>query len=395
MRPYTLEDIIQPYKKYPKVIQNAILLAHTHPAFLALTRSTRKVLYALLTRASQHDGTLPIKARVDRLAAEAGVSEKTVQRAIASFREIGWLSQAEHRSEFGLFSSRQYCFSPALCELVRLPLTRSTDASLPQETKMSAGAIYVDLTFKEDQRKISVQQFKGKPVDLPDTLRNASQQFAIRATGIAKLRGIARAAGHELEHIIAVARSYLEKAGATGNRAYRYLESMALRPADYAGRVLQNERLAAARTKANEEQSEAERCRNKRFTGPAGLVVRVFDNAAEMSRDGVYSTIPYADLPRVYAMVKAGILKEAEPGRPLPFPAGHIAAARHDSGKQVKYASANRPAGGLLPQSTRSSDRPANSHLAHLARLRSIVGLGKRNGMSMDTSASEAAVGPA
>jgi hypothetical protein len=68
VRPHTLEEIIQPHKKYPKTIQNAILLAHTQPTFLALTKCTRKVLYALLTRACQHDGGRPIKARIDRLA---------------------------------------------------------------------------------------------------------------------------------------------------------------------------------------------------------------------------------------------------------------------------------------------------------------------------------------
>jgi hypothetical protein len=366
VRPYTLEEIIQPYQKYPKTIQDAILLAHTHPAFLALTKATRKVLYALLTRACQHDGRQPIKARIDRLALEAAVSDKTVQRAITLFREIGWLEHAERRSEYGLFCSRVYQFSPALCALVKLPLRRQEAETLPQETKMSDGAVYVDLTFKEDQHQISLKNRQGQPVDLPDALQRASDEFAIRPTGVAKLRGLARAAGHDLAHIVTVARQYLQRAGATGHRAYRYLERMAAQPAqlvDYAARALQVARLTAVQQQVSAANTIAQRCRNKRFVGPAGLVVRVFDTTAEVVQDGVYRTVPYADLHQIHALVEAGMLREAEPGVANAAPP-----ARPMS---VSGATAGNPAPGAEP-------RPAS----HRARLRAIVDLAKRGAVT-------------
>jgi hypothetical protein len=380
VRPVTLEEVIQPYTKYPKIIQNAILLAHTHPAFLALTRSTRKVLYALLTRASQQDGTQPIKARVDRLAAEAGVSDKTVQRALSFFREIQWMEQVDRRSEFGLFTHRLYRFTPALCDLVRLPVQRR-EGERPAETKMSDGAVYVDLTFKEDQRQISIRKHKGKPVELPPALEDAGTEFSIQPTGIAKLRGIARSAGHELEHIIAVAREYLQRAGATGNRAYRYLERMAGKPSqciDYAARALQARRAAASQAQAVDARTLADRCRNKRFIGPAGLMVRVFENTAEAVQDGVYTSIPYADLHRVHALVQAGTLREAEPGLPAGpglFPKV-IPPTRVGGAKPLQAA----PSCGVPGTGLSEPEKPTSGRASHLACMRAIVGLRKRTG---------------
>ncbi|MDB5772826.1 MAG: hypothetical protein JWM42_3200 [Burkholderia sp.] len=387
MRPYTLEEVIQPYKKYPRTIQNAILLAHTHPAFLTLTKCTRKVLYALLTRACQHDGCRPIKARIDRLALEADVSDKTVQRAIAIFRKIGWVEQANRRSEFGLFCSRQYQFSPALCALVRLPVAQQVGEIGPQETEMSDGAIYIDLTFKEDQRQISIKELKGKPVDLPDALQQASDEFLIRPTGIAKLRGIARSAGHELEHIVTVARQYMHRVSASGNRAYRYLESMAVKPAqlvNYQARASQVERLTVLETQAAHAKTLEGRCQNKRFVGPAGLVVRVFETGAELVQDGIYRTVPYADLPRIYALVEEGTLREADPGMQ---PAANALFNANSKPQPLcvprSLQPASNPNHGIASASCCGTKEKSPVEL-HLARLRALVGLTKKNIMGAD-----------
>lgn len=315
MRAYTLDDVLGPYRGYPKAIQQAILLAHTHPAFLVLTRGTRKVLCALLTRASKDNGMRGMKARVDRLAEEASVSTKTVQRALGALRELGWLAlpDDEGRSEYGVFCSRSYHFTASLCELVRLPCTGQTSAEVTQETKMSDGAVYVDLTFKEDQRKISIEKSKGKPVDLPKELQDAAKEFCIKDTGIALLRGLAHREGHRLESIVAVARAYLRKSGATGHRAFRYLQAMASRPVqlvDYASRAAQAVRLAGESAVRESVQAMEARCRYKQFLGPGGVRVRVFDGTAEVFSNNRYKTVAGKDMEQIFARIRTGWLRE-------------------------------------------------------------------------------------
>ena len=291
MRPYTLDDILSPYRVYPAAIQQAILLAHTQPAFLALTRSSRKVLTALLTRASQFNGVQAMKARIDRLAEEAGVSEKTVQRSIATLASFGWLEIPDRkRSEYGLFCSRVYRFTAAMCDLVGLP---HPDAPLKKnagKTEMSDGAVYVDLSFKEDLREISLQKRKqnpeANPITLPAELK-ALEAFGIKDTGVCKLRGLARQAGHRLEDIVQVARDFLRKGSITGGRAYRYILALIGRSSDYAARALQLKRLGVEHAQKVTVASVEQQCRGKVFRGSNGLIVRFLDSGSIVAeRDG-------------------------------------------------------------------------------------------------------------
>lgn len=287
----------------------------------------RKVLCAMLTRACKTDGAVPIKARIDRLAEEANVSTKTVQRAVQAFRELGWLALHDEsgRSPYGVFCARLYHFTYAFCDLVRLPnaATAAKNASSKnhpsemqmeaEETKLSDGAVYVDLTFKKDQQEISLKKNKGNPVDLPPELQDAAAEFNIRETGIAALRGIAHEAGHSLQTILTVARAYLLKAGVIGHRAYRYLETMASRPSsevDYAARAQQTERISAEMAKRKEQLSMRARCRYKRFMGPGGVSVRFFDGLAEVIINGAVRTVTGPDLDQIFAKIESGWLKE-------------------------------------------------------------------------------------
>jgi hypothetical protein len=314
VRAYTLEDILAPYRGYPKAIQQSILLAHTNPAFLVLTKSMRKVLCALLTRASVRNGRAPLKARTDRLAAEAGVSTKSVQRAIGAFCELGWMALPDttRRAETGVFCSKTYSLTEALCRLIQLPTEEARGDDISPETKMSDGAVYVDLTFKEDQRKTSLEKSKGKPVQLPNELRAAASEFSIRETGIAALRGIAHQTGHRLESILAVARAYLRRTGAAGHRAFRYLQVMALRPkaeVDYDRRAAQLVRLACETQEKQAAKSLEVRCRYQQFVGPGGVRVRVFDGTAEVCINGQYQTVAGKDMAQIYERVRAGWLR--------------------------------------------------------------------------------------
>lgn len=119
----TIEDVVRPYMSYPAVVQQALIRVETHPSLRVLSRSHLKILKALVTRCSKSNGLEPVRARIDRLAQEASVSEKTVQRALALFSKIGWVRQVTcGRSEYGLFCAREYQFSPELCGFLELPV---------------------------------------------------------------------------------------------------------------------------------------------------------------------------------------------------------------------------------------------------------------------------------
>ena len=217
----SVNDIVEPYQHYPIAIQKAILLVETNPRFLGLTKGMKAVLKTLLTRASQDNGTQPIKARLDRVAVQANVSDKTVQRAMAALRDAGWVHQAsEGRSEWGVFTYRLYRFTKELCDLVSLP----TDSKKHRESEMSGGAVYVDLTFKEGHREILAQKRNQNPnptpVNLPDELMPIVA-LGVKDTGVAKLRGAAYAKGHNLADIFVVASKRLSELKATGGRVYR------------------------------------------------------------------------------------------------------------------------------------------------------------------------------
>lgn len=303
MQTPTIESVLAPFRSYPKNIQQAIFRVETHPSFSVLTRSMRKVLKAFLTRASKSDGLAPIKARVDRLAEEADVCTKTVQRTIATLRKLGWLSQmSDGRSDWGVYTFRIYAFSRELCELVALPFAGKKEA---RETDLSDGLIE-DLSFKKDQQEISRKNRKGMPVDLPADLQEIVA-MGVKDTGVAKLRGLAHDAGHKLEDIFTVAKSRLKDLQATGNRVYRYLERMIARRSDYAGRAGQIERCAVLSPAIPEKKEQSDRYRHKRYAGPQGVRVRIFDGIAEVClADGRFVSIAGKDLAQLYRRIDAG-----------------------------------------------------------------------------------------
>ena len=314
---YTLEDVVKPYLHLPSAIQTALVRIETHPVFRSITKSTLLVLKALVSRASATNGTRIILARNDKLADEAKVSVKTVQRALRQFRERNWAAPAsEGRSDWGVFEAKRYRLTPDLCALVQLPTKEKTAAEIAQETEMSDGAIYVDLSLKKDLRKISIENRNGEPPKLPPAVEHVPGETGISATGVCKLLAIAREVGYQLEHVVLVAKPYLAKIGAASpGRAFRYLQAMLTNPkkVDYAGRAAQVDR-------GNEPDEGkvlaaiARRCRFKRFmhATKAGLQVRFFDGVAEVSCDGQFETLAGRQLEPLYADIAKGKLREVE-----------------------------------------------------------------------------------
>jgi hypothetical protein len=313
----TIEDILKPYLQYPTAIQQAILMVDTNPRFLGLTRSMKAVLKTLLTRASKSDGTTPIRARLDTVAMQADVSTKTVQRTVATLDKAGWMTATtEGRTEHGVYTSRRYAFSNALCSIVGLPTKSRLAADLPGETKMSDGPIYVDLSFKKDHQEILSQNRKSNPtanpIVLPKSLRPIVE-MGVKDTGVCKLRGLATAKGYDLADIFTVAKQHLANLKGDSDRIYRYLAAMIDNPkvSNYAARAAQIDRNNGETVAEASAKARRDKYRHKRFTLGNGIIVRVFDGIAEVTRDGTFvSNIAGRDMERVYDDIETGKLKE-------------------------------------------------------------------------------------
>lgn len=313
----TVEDILKPYQQYPTVIQKAILLVETNPRFIGLTRSMKAVLKTLLTRASKSNGTTPIKARLDIVAMQADVSTKTVQRTVATLRTVGWMVPVtDGRSEYGVFTSRRYQFSEELCYIIGLPTKAAKVPVLPRETNLSDGAVYVDLSFKEDHQEILLQNRlqnpKANAISLPPELQPIIA-MGVKDTGVCKLRGMAHAKGHNLADIFTVAKKRLTDLKASGGRVYRYISAMIdnPKPTDYAARAAQIERSGVETKMVEQAKDHSVKYAHKRFNAGPGTIVRIFDGIAEVIRDGLWiANIAGRDMAAVYDSIKSGKLVE-------------------------------------------------------------------------------------
>ncbi|MCY0916449.1 hypothetical protein [Massilia antarctica] len=380
----TLEDVVKPYLHLPTAIQTALMRVETHPTFRRLTKSTLLVLKTLVSRASAQNGLAVIRARLDRMATEANVSYKTVQRAVRIFRDYDWvLPASEGRSEYGVFESRRYVFTHALCALVELPtitkqkppstrqqpapVVRQEPTAAPeshepaappeepapvlpqpqpqpepavapepqllaapqeqpaaaasqekpspvasQETEMSGGAIYVDLSLKKDLQEISIENRKGNPPTLPPAVAMIPAETGISPTGICKLLGIAKQAGHQLEHVYAIAKPYLAKIGINSARAYRYILAMLhnAKKVDYAAKAAQAQRMSEPDPNAA-LKAIAMQCRYKRYQHIGkNIAVRFFDGTAEVRIDGHFELYGGAKMVGLYKGVANGNLRE-------------------------------------------------------------------------------------
>lgn len=315
MHAQTLDDIVRPYKHLPKVVQTALLRVETHPTFRALTKSAIKVLKALVTRANAKNALVPIKARVDTVALQADVSTKTAQRAIRTFDQIGWVKAAsDGRSEYGVYCAKRYVFSEDLCSLLMLPTASKPTPIEQAETQMSDGGIH-DLSFKKDQREISLQnrQENHTGIELPATLQAMAQETGIKDTGIAKLRGMAHRLGHKLEDVYLVAKKHLAVIGQNSARAYCYVQAMLANPkrTDFAAKAAQLARMNAAAEAMAKTVDAWRKYLHKTFSAGPGRTVRILHDCAHVYQDGELVTlIAKRDIDQVINDIEDGKLTE-------------------------------------------------------------------------------------
>jgi hypothetical protein len=298
----TAADLLQPYQRYPAIIQHAILAVDTRPEFINLTPGQKAVLRALLTRAEKSDGRQPIAVNYENASDEAGVSVKTIGRAVELLIRAGWLERAgEDRDAYGVFTYRKFRFSRSLCDLVGLPRRHRTSVSKP---------VNEDQELKDYRGTCAIAP-KAKPEDivLPPELETVQDELGCRRSAVAMLRGLACRAGHNLADLIAVARDYLRAKQIAGHRAVRYLEEMIRKPGDYAARAADLAHQIAEQAQVSRHRDRAAAYAGRQYRAKSGELVRIFSHAAEVIRDGVsIGTMAGQQMQRVYDDIEAGRL---------------------------------------------------------------------------------------
>lgn len=265
-------------------------------------------------------------ARFNRLAEEADCSEKTVQRALKFLKATNWLVQVgDGRDDNGKYTHGTYRFTETVACLLALP----TASISPQQTKMSDG-LYIELSLLKDQpgtpgdSSLKKEDQPQPKITLPPELAKLPEELGIKDTGIAKLRGLAFKAGHQLEHIVACAKQRLLETGAKGGRAFRYLQTMIDRKSDYAGRAAQEARKAEDKAVVDRRKETEEKHADKRYVAPNGMTYRFLGTSgtAEVTYNGVIQDpVAGQQVLELYEMIAAGKLTEAVANTPATAPA--------------------------------------------------------------------------
>jgi hypothetical protein len=303
----TAADLLRPYAKYPPAIQSAILTVDTAPQFINLTKAQKAVLRTLLTRAEQDNGAKPIKVNFWKASQETGVSEKTIARTISLLVDVGWLVRLPTpRDEHGEFSYREFKLTPAFRALVGLPVSSGHHRTL------TSRPVNKDLKEKEDQGETCAKAH-GKTldeIDLTPGLDQAAQEFQMSRPGLAVVRGLAHRAGHDPDHIVTVARAYLQKLRLTGNRAINYLKALARKAGDYAVRAADLAHQAHQRAQVSRNRDREALYAGRSFSRSDGMIVRVLAGVAEMWRGGEMTVLPRRELSAVFDAIEHGKLTE-------------------------------------------------------------------------------------
>jgi predicted DNA-binding protein (UPF0251 family) len=229
----TFEDVCRAYENRPPLLREALARAYVHPEFRSLSRETLGVMLSLVARLSHFKPAMVFAARADRCAQEVGVSRKTFARAINRFIGAGWLTEAGGgRTPSGRFGAFRYRFTQDFLALLGLDEVRRK----PTRTTLSHGSLSIDVHLKEDHVPAATPTTPPAINPLPQDVQPLAAR-GVHPLLVYRLMGMATRAGYRLGDVVAVALPYLQKIGATGWRAYRYLESMLTKGVGYQGRA--------------------------------------------------------------------------------------------------------------------------------------------------------------
>jgi hypothetical protein len=315
------------FQDYPAIIRPYLVKAHTHPILRnAFTKAGMRVLIDILSRAPIADLRRSIKVRLGNVAKATQTSEKTVQRVLDALLAHGWVARAHHcdgRNWLGRFCAKEYVVKNELREMIGLPIeqqmsdgenlnrsnsrylsTNSVDNSV-NKTEMSDG-VYVNKDVKDDLKEAFTKE-NLKPETraaieggIPHDLISLQTDLKLSKGGICALMALAKKFGKRLQDIWAAKKETIIKSGATAGRAYRYLM-----------KLIQNVSLGKKFFPCGNTSLDKNDVRlfwYKRYIGPCGEIVKIFDGIAEVSKFGEYKTIPSAAMAPIYEGIRAGKL---------------------------------------------------------------------------------------
>lgn len=144
---------------------------------------------------------------------------------------------------------------------------------------------------------ISTKNHPPAASKIPEDLK-LLEKCEVSPGGIFGLMGEATAKGHRLGDIVAVIGERLRGMRKGGLR--NYLRKCIYGPTDW-----------RAKAQALRDKAQSKQHANRRYAGAGGIVVRVFDGIAEVSRDGVWLEYVTARfMGKVYADIESGKLRE-------------------------------------------------------------------------------------
>jgi hypothetical protein len=346
----TYNDMLSAYEHYAAPIRPYLLRAETHPDIRAkLTKCFMRVFIDLVARTRIRKPEKEISVSVEKVAAELGVSTKTVTRTIALCLDHGWLNpdpRHDGRNRWGKFSPRRYLVATPLRKLIGLPTVdpqsdvapaleslgapaTSSDSASKSETELSRGIGVNNCSLKKEA---SFNNEAEKPNGLPADLRPMQHELGIELFGIFSLMALAKQVGQRLQDVWTVKRTYLVNAGISGGRAVKYIRSLLNSGDDFA--YVARKLSAASRSHESSCKSSranirnvptessrkaplsgfeaiAEACRFKKFRHVRGdMTVRFYDDFAEVTRGAVRETYPACHMEGLYKGVAAGNLVE-------------------------------------------------------------------------------------
>lgn len=337
MHSFEKDDLIEKYKQYPQLVKDAIYAVVSYSwIHRKISDANLRVLCALLRRIEVRKKveSVSVTAALGELAEEADTHEKTVRRSIATFRELGWLSMDFHaqprvttgkrQGEKGAWKAKTYDFTPMFCELVSLPYPGvENDLAAEQEETLRIKMEIADAVKRELQKARKEKQ-RDEPINLTEELRAACNEFNIKESHMAFLRGFALSTkdgkpAHNVADVIECARAYLLAGEIKGQCAVNYIKAMCEKISDYAGRAKQLRKdggQVIRSSKKKEERPIVTYCRHKTFYGANGLVVKVYENVAEVTDNGKTKQVPEAEFGVLYEAVENGKLRVTDEHEP-------------------------------------------------------------------------------
>jgi hypothetical protein len=292
------EGALTPEK--PRNLPRAILLATQAALHIKnLPRRLRATLAEIGRYVDQHK---PLSSTVwptkHDIAEAIGAHERTIYRHLADLEQMQLITRVEapdvrnrYRTE-GYYINGHIMLTPRGAELLGLagPVTHSG----PDKTAADATPPIKKLT----EPSVSKNHPPTLPKTAPADLVILAEQ-GVSPGGIFGLMGEATAKGQRLGDILAVKGERLR--GMREGGLVSYLRECIHGPTDWRGKA------QALREKARPQQYA-----NRRYTGPGGLVVRVFDGMAEVLRDGAWvENVTARHMQKVYEDIESGRLVHA------------------------------------------------------------------------------------